>query len=304
MSAENSGNAGYRSVWQDLRQTAFQQAWRSVAGVGTRYWQAGSSGGDVVLLHGTGGHLEAFARNLRALADRYRTWALDMPGHGWSDLAEHDLEIDDYVAHLLAFLDEAGIGQAALVGVSLGGWVASRFAVLHPDRVSALVLVTTGGSQADRKVMTTIRSTTSAAVDQLGWASVRARLEYLVHDPATIPDDLVATRLAIYGRDGMSENMRHVLALQDQQIRQRNIIPAADYARIAAPTLVLWTEHDPTAPVAEGRRIASLIGGSEFVVFDDCAHWPQFERPEEFNRLVLDFLKRRLPETDREEMRP
>jgi len=102
MSAENSGNAGYRSVWQDLRQTAFQQAWRSVAGVGTRYWLAGSSGGDVVLLHGTGGHLEAFARNLRALADRYRTWALDMPGHGWSDLAEHDLEVGQRQPRVLA----------------------------------------------------------------------------------------------------------------------------------------------------------------------------------------------------------
>jgi 2-hydroxy-6-oxonona-2,4-dienedioate hydrolase len=90
-----------------------------------------------------------------------RTWALDLIGHGWSDLSDHDLEIDEYV-DLLGFLDEMGIQRASLVGVSLGGSVASRFAIVHPDRVRALV--TPGGSQADRKVMNTVRSTTTAAV--------------------------------------------------------------------------------------------------------------------------------------------
>jgi len=283
----------YRSVWQDLSRTPFEQGFLKANGVATRYWRVdAASEVDVIFLHGTGGHVEGFARNIGAFGLAYRSWAIDLVGHGWSDLSDHDLEIDDYVEHLLHFIRTAGINRAILVGVSLGGWVASRFAGRHPELVAGLVLITPGGSQSDRAVMSTIQKTTSAAVGQLSWDTVRARLEYLVHDPAQIPDDLVATRMAIYGRPGMTENMAHVLVLQRPEVRARNILDADTYGRITAPTLVVWTEHDPTAPVSEGRRLAGMIPGAEFVVLADCAHWPQFEAPERFNALALDFLSR------------
>ena len=65
-----------------------------------------------------------------------------------------------------------------------------------------------------------------------------------------------------------------------------------DLARreFAAPTLVLWTTHDPTASVAVGEELAAAIPGSQFVVMEDCGHWPQFEDPETFNRIHIDFL--------------
>ena len=65
------------------------------------------------------------------------------------------------------------------------------------------------------------------------------------------------------------------------------------YPRIKAPTLVLWTTHDPTNPVAEGRRIASLIPDAAFVVMDHCRHWPQYEDAETFNSVHIDFLRGR-----------
>jgi 2-hydroxy-6-oxonona-2,4-dienedioate hydrolase len=60
--------------------------------------------------------------------------------------------------------------------------------------------------------------------------------------------------------------------------------------RITHKTLVLWTSHDPTAPVAVGEAAAAHIPDSEFVVIQDCGHWPQFEKPEEYNRVMLEFL--------------
>ena len=61
--------------------------------------------------------------------------------------------------------------------------------------------------------------------------------------------------------------------------------------RSAAPTLVIWTDHDPTAPVATGERfVAAIPNAAPLVVMEDCAHWPQWEKPDEFNRLHLDFL--------------
>jgi 2-hydroxy-6-oxonona-2,4-dienedioate hydrolase len=111
-------------------------------------------------------------------------------------------------------------------------------------------------------------------------------------DPKHVNDDLVATRQAIYQQPGMVDVMRHTLVLQDMDVRQRNLLQLEDLARIGAPALVLWTTHDPTAPPEEGERIAAAIPGAEFVVMSDCGHWPQFEKPDEFNRIHLGFLLR------------
>jgi 2-hydroxy-6-oxonona-2,4-dienedioate hydrolase len=73
-------------------------------------------------------------------------------------------------------------------------------------------------------------------------------------------------------------------------VRTRNLILPEDYARIQAPTLVLWTSDDPTADVTEGRRIAEMIPGATFVVMEGCGHWPQWEDTATFDRLHLNFL--------------
>jgi 2-hydroxy-6-oxonona-2,4-dienedioate hydrolase len=81
------------------------------------------------------------------------------------------------------------------------------------------------------------------------------------------------------------------------EIRTRNLIQPQDYGRIQAPTLVLWTSHDPTADVTEGRRIADMIPGAQFVVMDDCGHWPQWEDVATFDRLHINFLLGRPADT-------
>src|SRR4051812_7596638 len=78
----------------------------------------------VVLLNGTTGHIEAFTQNIRALASSYRVIGYDYPGHGFTSLTDHDLEIPEYEAHLLGLLDALGLERAHLCGESLGGWIA------------------------------------------------------------------------------------------------------------------------------------------------------------------------------------
>ena len=88
----------------------------------------------------------------------------------------------------------------------------------------------------------------------------------------------------------MAEAMKFNMVLQEMEIRLRNIIQPADYGRIEAPTFVIWTSDDPTADVSEGRRIASMIPGALFTVMDGCGHWPQFEDPDLFNAMHVNFL--------------
>ena len=79
--------------------------------------------------------------------------------------------------------------------------------------------------------------------------------------------------------------------LQEPEIRGPNNLTDDEWAALKAPTLVLWTSHDPTAPESLGRRLADLIPDARFALMHGCGHWPQFEDPLICNRLHIDFLR-------------
>ena len=281
----------HESIWGDLQGVAFSQGYLDAGGVRTRYLHAGDPSLPVlVLLHGSGGHAEAYVRNLEAHAEHFSTWSIDMLGHGYTDKPGHPLEIRHYVEHLIAVLDEIGARQASISGESLGGWVAARAAIDHPDRVARLVLNTAGGSQADPEVMKRIIMLSMAAAEDPTWETVQARIKWLMADKSKGYDDIVASRQRVYRQPDFVAAMRDIMALQDPDIRARNLLGPNEYGAITAPTLVLWTSDDPTADVSEGRRIASMIPGARFEVLASCGHWPQYEDAKTFNRLHIDFL--------------
>jgi 2-hydroxy-6-oxonona-2,4-dienedioate hydrolase len=283
--------AEFESVWSDLQGVPFEQGYLDAGGVRTRYLHAGDPGKPVLmLLHGSGGHAEAYVRNLATHAEHFSTWSIDMLGHGYTDKPGHPLEISHYVEHLMAVLRTIGVERASVSGESLGGWVAARSAVDHPDVVDKLVLNTAGGSQADLEVMKRIITLSMAAAENPTWETVQARIKWLMADKSKAYDDLVASRQRVYRQPGFVDAMRDIMALQDPEIRARNLLGPAEYGAITAPTLVLWTSDDPTADVTEGRRMASMIPGARFEVMEGCGHWPQYEDAKTFNRLHLDFL--------------
>jgi 2-hydroxy-6-oxonona-2,4-dienedioate hydrolase len=277
------------TLWMDLTDMDYSIRHIQVCSWSTRVLECGA-GPPLILMHGTGGHLEAYTRNLRALAARHRVIAYDFPGHGWTTTAGSDLEIDDYIAHLLGLLDELGVDQAHLCGESLGGWVALKFAARYPERVGRLILNTPGGTMARPEVMERIRSLSQAAADDPTPQRVRARLEWLMADPRSVTDELVTIRQAIYSRPGFPESMRHILCLQDPQVRRRNLVTDAELAAIAAPALVIWTSEDPSGPAKAGLDMAERIPAGEFQLIKDAGHWPQWEQQEQFDKLVLEFL--------------
>ena len=285
---------GHHSLWADFRHTALSQGWLDARGIRTRYLQAGEVGKPpLLLLHGVGGHAEAYARNLAAHARHFDTWSIDMIGHGWSDKPDHPLEISHYVDHILRFMDARGWQRAHISGESLGGWVATRLAADHPDRVGRIVLNTAGGSRAEPAVMARIKELSTRAATDPSWDFIKARLEWLMADKSAVNDDLIACRQAIYAPPGFARAMANAMVLQDMEVRTRNLIRPEDYARIQAKTLVLWTSHDPTADVTEGRRISEMIPGALFAVMQDCGHWPQWEDSATFNRWHINFLQGR-----------
>jgi 2-hydroxy-6-oxonona-2,4-dienedioate hydrolase len=281
----------YTSVWSDLAQTEFSQGFVDADGLRTRYLHAGDeSRPTLILLHGITGHAEAYVRNLRSHAEHFSVWAIDLIGHGYSAKPDHALEVEHYVDHVLKFMDAIGVERAHLSGESVGGWTAARLAIDHPDKVDRVALNTMGGTMANPQVMERIYALSMEAARDPSWARVKARLEWLMADPTMVTDDLIRTRQAIFEQPDWLKACEHNMALQDMDIRRRNMITDDDLRSMRVPALVLWTTKDPSGPVDEGRRIAGLIPGAQFAVMHECGHWPQYEDPETFNRIHLDFL--------------
>ena len=260
-----------------------------VDGVDTRVIEAGPRDAPpLVCLHGTGGHAEAFIRNLGALSADHHVLAYDLPAHGWSSAPERSYEIDGYCQHLDAFLDAFGLAEATLVGQSLGGWIACPYAVQRPDRVAGLVLIGAGGNTFDPAVMARLWDSSMAAVENPTAAVVRDRVALLFAGPVSAGDELVACRQAIYSRPGAAGAMRKALALQTPEIRRRNLFTR--WADVGVPALLVWGRQDRITPLSSGEEIAAAMPASRLVVLEEAGHWPQFERPEAFSDAVLPFL--------------
>ena len=289
----------YTSVWNDLNQVEFSQGFLQAGPYRTRYLHAGDASKPVLLfMHGITGHAEAYVRNLAAHAEHFSVWAFDFIGHGYSTKPDHPLEIAHYVDQVTHVLDTLGAEKAHLSGESLGGWVTARYAAEHPGRVDRIVLNTMGGTMANPKVMERLYTLSMEAAQDPSWARVQARLEWLMADPAMVTDDLIRTRQAIFEQPDWLKACQMNMALQDPEIRKRNMITDDDLRSIQAEALVVWTTKDPSGPVDEGRRIASLIPIGYLEVIENCGHWPQYEDPTTFNRVHLDHLLGRVNAAD------
>lgn len=262
----------------------------------TRIAEAGRGKGDaLILMHGIGGHLEAYARNVVALGERFHVVAFDFVGHG---LSEKKLDIeyvpDTYAEHLRELMDALGIYRAHISGESLGGWVAGRFAGRHPERVLRLVLNTAGGmpivSQKGRQdVANLIELSRKSAGQTPTYESVLARMKWLMHEAnwPLLTDELVGTRLSIYQRP---ESLK-AAALVQMMFARADDIDFIDFERLVQDVLFLWTHDNPIHDVAAAEAAcARTPKGTLYVMQADAAHWPQYEAPAEFNRVIGDFL--------------
>jgi len=277
------------SIWGELADVDHELRHVDVAGVRTRVLRAGT-GPDLVLLHGTGGHLEAYARDIAGLAEHFRVTAYDMVGHGWSDLPDRPYTIDVLSDHLLGLMDALGIESAHFSGESLGGWVVAWTAAHHPDRVDRLVLNTPGNIANKPEVMARLRESTMAAVQDPSEATVRKRVEFLFHHKEMVTDELVTLRRAVYSRPGFLRAITNTLVLQDPEVRKDFAWDPAWVGKITAPTLLLWTDHDPTGGLDEAAMLLGWLSDARLHVITDAGHWPQWEKPDEYLAAHHDFL--------------
>lgn len=281
------------SLWLDMIGTEIRYVQTPSYGR-IRVAEAGPKDAPAILFqHGIGGHLEAYCKNLVPLSDQFRTLAFDYVGHAMSTRKAMEYTPPVLAEQLRELMDALGIQKAHLSGESLGGWVSGFFAVKYPQRVDRLMLNTGAGipivSDKGRADMANLMELSKKAAGQApNFASVKARIEWLIHpkNHHLITDELVDLRLHYYlmpeGRE-VSPMVNRMLPRHDEfllpleQIRQQ--------------TMLLWTRDNPIHDLECAKAAAARIAKADLYVMQaDAAHWPQYEAPDEFNRIARAFF--------------
>ena len=285
------------SIWLDLMGTGVRERFYDVDGVRTRVLEAGDGPEVLLLLHGTGGHAETYCRNLGPLSSHFRVCAVDMIGHGFSARPALDYTLDDFAHHAVGLLNALGAERAHLSGESLGAMVAAWTAITHPERVKRVVMNTgtlarpDGAGQAQLDDLE--QRTRALAESGVTREAVRHRMNWLVAAPSRMTDEMIECRLRIYQQPGMLETVAHIMSVVVGMLRGdhgNDYMAPGVLSRLGRPTLVLWTEDNPGQSSELAERVSADIPDGRFEVLTDCAHWPQFERPDMFNEIHLEFL--------------
>lgn len=281
------------SLWLDFLGTTVRYVDTPTYGR-IRIAEAGRGNGETIIFqHGLNGHLEAYAKNLVALSDRFHVIAFDYVGHGLSDKKIDEYNPVVFAEQLRELMDAMKIDGAHLSGESLGGWVSGIFAAKYPQRVRRLMLNTAGGipvvSTKGKQDMANFMGLNKANVDNVpSRASVTARMQWLMHpnNHHMLVEELIDLRLRIY----LAPETRRVAPKINAVIQRHDdfLIPLE---KIKCDTLFLWTSDNPIHDLEAARAASARVPGSVFYLMQgDAAHWPQYEVPGEFNEVTAGFF--------------
>jgi 4,5:9,10-diseco-3-hydroxy-5,9,17-trioxoandrosta-1(10),2-diene-4-oate hydrolase len=260
----------------------------------------------LVMLHGGGPGASSwsnFGACLPRFAADFRVLCVDMPGFGGSDMPAVEGHYFTFASgKLAALLDELGLERVHLLGNSLGGGTATRFALDHPDRVGRLVLMGPGGLAQNL-----FSSDPTEGVKRLyefggdpGPERMRAFIETMVFDQSLVTDELVAERLESALRPGRREAMASMGASFFAPDTFEEGMLWREAHRLRHHTLLTWGREDRVNPLDGAFLALKLIAKAQLHVFPRCGHWAQIEAAEAFHAVTRDFLsqhRERAPQT-------
>ena len=259
------------------------------------YIKAGS-GPPLLLLHGLGTSSETWGPTIRALKDRFTVFAPDLAGHGRSSGKPLRGSVEPLVRALDDLCGELGLESAAVVGHSLGGLVAIRFALNHPGRVTHMVLVDAGGIGEEMSWLLRL-----AAIPLLGKAVFGPSRLWVKHynnrlfaPPGKTDTNLLKSLHRSRTLHVTADFMRRAVESSADMlgpVESAYLLPRL--GEIGAPVMVLWGEQDRLFPMEQLAHVRETCPGVEIRTFPDVGHWPYAEVPNAFNEALVDFLRRR-----------
>ncbi len=264
---------------------------------GTIFYGVAGEGPPVLLLHGFGGEIWVWEKQVSPLSKRHRLYIPDLLGYGYSDRPKVDYTPAFFIDSIRQFMDQTGVRRASLVGNSMGGGIAWAFALTHPERVEKLVLI----DSIPPDVVPAVRNPSfqwflairnlpllpRLAVALHTRGMLRATLMEMVFNDRLITDAVVERQYRIDRIVGTAR----VMTSTARQVEGVNRYAGA-LATLAKPTLIIWGEQDEVFPVAVGKQLHASIKGSELLVIKGSGHMPMWEQADETNQAILEFLDR------------
>ena len=267
----------------------------TAAGIRTNYHDSGGAGAPVLLIHGSGPGVSAWANwrlVMPALAQQARVIAPDMVGFGYSERPEGFVySMDAWVRQAVGLLDALGIARTDLVGNSFGGGLALALAIAHPERVRRLVLMGSVG----------VPFAITPGLDAV-WGytpsveNMRAIMDYFAFNQGLMSDDLARLRFEASARPGVQESYAAMFPAPRQRWVDAMASAEADIRALPHETLVVHGREDRVIPLANAYTLANWLPRAQLHVYGQCGHWTQIEHAARFARLVGDFLAEAHPD--------
>lgn len=291
---------GNETETRDQQTPPIESRWVTVDGLRIHYLVAGEAGSPVVLLHGAGVDSARLSWELAIgpLAREHLVFAPDLPGYGQSDKPDVRYNAEFYINFLAHLLDAWQLPKVSLVGLSMGGAIVLGFTLAHPERVDRLVPVDPYGIMPKVAWHRTSYLYVHSPLNELSyWLFRQSRsmvrwslLASLVSSPERLSDQLVdevydASKDPQAGK-AFSSFQRHDLTWNGLRTNYLDRL-----AEIKAPTLFIHGEKDPGVPLIYAQQAHKRVKGSRLHVMQGCLHWPMRDRPDEFNRVMAEFLR-------------
>ncbi len=232
----------------------------------------------IILLHGSNGSLHTWEPWVARLKDRYRLITYDAPAHGLTGAAPDARYTQAaYERVLEAVVRERGLARFVLVGHSMGGGVAVRYAADHPGRVVALILVDASGEPyPDGGTSTLLRIARLPVIRDLV-AVLTPRSPIVSSLSGAVSNKAILTPAAIDRYWNLLRYPGNRVATIERFAQGYQSVSPADLARVTAPTLILWGREDRFIPVASARYFARALPHNRAVIYDGIGHLPMEE---------------------------
>lgn len=273
-----------------------QDQYIKVGDINTRFWALGDRGKTVLLLHGLGDSVETWTFNIGEIARQFRVYAIDLVGYGRTDKPPAVYSGQYFSQFVSGFLETQGIQKCTLIGNSMGGGVSLRFAIQFPNKVDRLVLEDSVGFGGEITVFLKLATLpfVGALLFRPSRSVVTRILKRCVYDSSRVAGgewvDRVYRMLAQPGaKKAILSTLRSSCNLCGA--RPEALKPVFDnLGALNMPTLILWGREDRVLPLLHARVAERKMPNSHLHIFESCGHVPHLERPDEFNRSVLEFL--------------
>jgi pimeloyl-ACP methyl ester carboxylesterase len=272
-----------------------EDQYTKIGNLKTRYWALGDQGTVVILIHGLGASADIWIHNVEAFAKQHRVYVPDLMGFGRSDKPGSSFSPLDYIRFLDDFMNILNIESASLVGQSLGGGIALHYTLQFPEKVNKLVLVDSAG--LGKEVIWTLRLMSLPLVGELISYPSRKGVEIFfklaVRNQALVTKDFVDLYYNIFSQPGFQKFLLKIVRsiINIRGARKEILAPYMhNLSKIEQPVLIIWGEKDRVLPLKHAYRGREELPKAKLKIMEGCGHIPFFERSEEFNRLVLEFL--------------